>query len=149
MNTFQLKKGSLRIEGDRIFISGDQAWFVKALHLVAAVCWSVFFALQAQKHYKTFLLTRDLAQLAFLLISALAVGFWVYVGFTRGLRGTGRDEIHVRQIVKAQKELRASDAAPLVTLFLRNNRRRTLEFTNLDDLHFTDSLAGKGVLVEE
>ncbi len=135
------------MEGDRIFISGDQARYVKVLHLISAVCWSVFFSLQAQKHYKTFLLTRDVTQLVFLVITTLIVAFWVYVGYTRGILDSGRDEIHVKQIVKAQKKLRASDDVPMVTLFLNNNRRRTLEFNDLDDLHFADSLAGRGVLV--
>ncbi|GGK80061.1 hypothetical protein ACD591_08120 [Rufibacter glacialis] len=149
MNTFQLKRGILRLEGDRILISGNQARYVKLLHLLAAVCWGIFFALQGQKHYKTYLLTQELVQLAFTAGCAAIVLFWVYVGFSRGLKGAGADEIHVKQIVKAQKKMHADDEAPKVTLFLKNNQRRTLEFLDLDDLHFTDSLAGRGVLVVE
>ncbi|KAA3437790.1 hypothetical protein [Rufibacter hautae] len=149
MNTFQLKRGSLRIEGDRIFINGEQAKYVKVLHLVASLCWTVFFSLQAQKHYKTYLLTHQLYQLLFAGITAGIVVFWLYVGYTRGIKDSGRDEIDLKQIVKAQKKLRGSDEVPMITLFLNDNRRKTLEFNNLDDLHFADSLAGRGVLIVE
>jgi hypothetical protein len=149
MNTFQLKRGTLRLEGDRIFISGNQTGYVKVLHLLIACCWAVFFSLQAQKHYKTYLLTRELYQLLFTVLTAAIVLFWLYVGYTRGLKDPAHDEIDVRQIVKAQKESRTSAERPMITLFLDNNRKRTLEFHDLDDLHFAKSLAGRGVLVVE
>ncbi|WP_210465267.1 MULTISPECIES: hypothetical protein [Rufibacter] len=122
---------------------------MKILHLVASLCWTVFFSLQAQKHYKTYLLTHQLYQLIFAGITAAIVVFWLYVGYTRGIKDPGRDEIDLKQIVKAQKKLRGSDEVPMITLFLNDNRRKTLEFSNLDDLHFADSLAGRGVLIVE
>ncbi|MFB9864374.1 hypothetical protein [Rufibacter immobilis] len=146
MNTFRLKRGILRIEGDRIFISGDQAGGTKLLYLLLAVGWMVFFMLQALKHYKMYLLTQGASQLFFAALAALIVLFWSYVGYTRGL-SPGPDEIPVQHILKAQKQVRAADDTPLITLFLKNNRRRTLEFLHLDDLHFTQSLAGHGVQI--
>ncbi len=137
------------MEGDRIFISGNQARYVKVLYLIASIGWSVFFSVQAQKHYKTYLITLQLYQLLFTLLSSAMVLFWLYVGYARGIKDAGRDEIDVKEIVKAQKKLRASDEVPMITLFLENNRRRTLEFNHLDDLHFADSLAGRGVLIVE
>ncbi|RNI29052.1 hypothetical protein EFB08_06365 [Rufibacter latericius] len=137
------------MEGDRIFISGHQARYVKVLHLVASICWSVFFSIQAQKHFKTYQLTQQTHHLLFTGITAGIVLFWLYVGYTRGILDSGRDEFDVKQIVKAQKKTRASDEVPMITLFLDDNRRRTLEFNNLDDLHFADSLAGRGVLIVE
>ncbi|ALJ01054.1 hypothetical protein [Rufibacter tibetensis] len=149
MKTFQLKKGVLQIEGDRILISGGQAGYVKLLHLLAAVCWVVFFTLQGQKHYKTYLITHGLSQLLFAAFSAAVVLFWLYVGYTRGIKDASRDEINLKQIVKVQKENRAANQVPILTLVLKNNRRRTLEFNELEDLHFAESLAGRGVPVVE
>jgi hypothetical protein len=149
MNTYQLKRGILRLEGDRIFISGDQARYVPLLHLVASICWTVFFWMQAQKHYKTYLLTREMGQLAFTVLSFGLLVFWLYLGYTRGIKASGQDEIAVQDIVKAKRQVRAQHQAPLITLYLNNNRRRTLEFSSLEDLHFTDSLAGRGVQVVE
>ncbi len=137
------------MEGDRIFISGNQAGYVKVLHLIAAVFWVVFFSMQAQKHYKTYLITQQLNQLLFTVLTAGIVLFWLYVGYTRGIMDAGKDEIHVKQIVKAQKKHDTSEKASMVTLFLEGNRRKTLEFIHLDDLHFADSLAGKGVPIVE
>src|SRR5690606_4650463 len=118
---------------------GNQAAYVKVLHLIAAFCWAVFFCLQAQKHYKTYLLTREVYQLLFTALTAGIVLFWLYVGYTRGLKGATHDEIDVKQILKVQKEFRRSDEMPIITLFLKDSRKRTLEFHDLDDLHFAKS----------
>ncbi|GAB2539137.1 hypothetical protein [Rufibacter soli] len=149
MKTFQLKTGTVRIENDTILIEGEKARFQKVLYAVAALCWILFFAFRGYQHYAYFMATREKVHLVFLGLSLLAIFFWAWVGYVVNLKSSGLNKIPLQQISRAQRVFRPTKDAPLITLHLKDNRKRTLEFDKLDDLHFADSLAVWGVPITE
>ncbi|AKQ45860.1 hypothetical protein TH63_09745 [Rufibacter radiotolerans] len=149
MKTFQLKTGTLRIENDTILIEGDKARFLKVVYGVAAICWGLFFVFQGYLHYANYRITQKPVHAVFLAGSLLAIAFWVWVGYALAMKSSGLNKIPLQQISRAQKVFRPTKDAPLITLHLKDNRKRTLEFDKLDDLHFADSLAGWGVPITE
>jgi hypothetical protein len=143
-DTFNLTKGTVEIDENKISISGDEINKRWRLNLFVAIGWSAFFLLQGFTNYRHFEKSHDRFDLLFSIFCFFAfIGWTIKGGYFRTYKFSTQNEIAIDKIKTIKQSIRFKDGIPLVQIFLVDNKVRTLEFVSPEDLRFEEAITKK------
>ncbi len=144
MGTFNLTKGTVEIDENKISIYGDDINKRWRLNLFTTIGWSAFFLLQGFTNYRHFGKSQDKFDLFFSVFCFIAfIGWIIKGGYFKTYKFSTENEIAINKIKIIKQSIRLKDGIPIVQIFLVDNTVRTLEFVSPEDLRFEEAVTKK------